>query len=472
MKAAFVWSFLGQYANFILQIVSVIVLARLLTPTELGAYAIGAAILSFAQTFKDVGITQYLVRETNLTDEKKQGALCLSWILCLSLSLVLYVIAEPVGNFYGSQELSTIIPYLAINILITPLSLLGLVHIKKEMRFKLIAFIETGAASLNLTVAISLALLDFGPLALVFASISGTLLTALMVNYLSGVKASLPKFTAINEVVRGMSFIAGINLLNELATQGKPLLIGKFLSESAVAIFDKGTAIVKILETSVFKAIGNVLLPLFSKLKKEGGGGADVYCQIVSISVSISWPFLLYVGLYSEPLVLILFGEQWGESAELVPYFCLASAFFTCTRNFNVYMISHSHDSTVFKISVVDMIMRIMILLFASPLGLLVLVKWFVFMSAFKFFLVAIVLLRFNMIGLVPLLRVLFQGGAVLLAASIPLGFIYYFDVNVYEPLEFVVLAFTILPFWLTALFVTKNIVVVQLLESLRKFVR
>jgi O-antigen/teichoic acid export membrane protein len=457
LKAAFIWSFLGQYSNFIIQIVSVVVLARLLTPTELGTFAICAALLSLAQTFKDLGVTQYLVREKSLSLEKKQGVLFFSWFSCILLALVLVLIAKPIGDFYDNSQLTGMIPLLAVNILITPLSILNLAQIKKEMRFKLIAFIGAFSAAFNSAVAISLAYMDYGPYSLVFASICSTLCTLVLVNHYSSEKFVLPKPTALKEVLRGMSFIAGVNVLNVMSNQGQPLLIGKFLSEAAIAILDKAGALVKMLESSVFTGIQNVLLPLFSQLKNEKKDGSYIYADIVAISVAISWPFLFYLGYHADFLILLFFGEQWVESAPLVPFICMTAAMFSFGRNFGIYMLSNDKDKTVFRISSCLLILRILVIISVLQYGLLALTQAFVVLSVISLVVTNVSLINSKMIKASQLVRVLLGGIIVFLFSLIPLVIMYLLGWAATEVSFMIILFIAVAPCWVLGLYITKN---------------
>ena len=101
LKSAFFWSFLTNYLGIGVNFLSVVLLARMLTPSEIGTYAIAGAIFAIAQIFRDMGISGYLLREKELTPIKLSGAMTIVWLLCTSISLLLLLASIPLAAFYS-----------------------------------------------------------------------------------------------------------------------------------------------------------------------------------------------------------------------------------------------------------------------------------------------------------------------------------------------------------------------------------
>ncbi len=52
----------SNYSNLAIHTIAVMVLARLLTPAEIGVYSIGAAVITLAHVVRDFGVGNYLYR--------------------------------------------------------------------------------------------------------------------------------------------------------------------------------------------------------------------------------------------------------------------------------------------------------------------------------------------------------------------------------------------------------------------------
>ena len=60
-------SFLEKYSIAALHFVNIFILARLLTPSDIGIYTLGVALVAFAHVFRDFGVSTYIIQEKNLT---------------------------------------------------------------------------------------------------------------------------------------------------------------------------------------------------------------------------------------------------------------------------------------------------------------------------------------------------------------------------------------------------------------------
>ena len=88
-RAALVYSFLDRYSGLFIHTASSIVLARLLTPAEIGVYSVTMVALGFLATFRDLGASQFLVREPDLTSQKIRAAWAVQLGLALAFSALL-----------------------------------------------------------------------------------------------------------------------------------------------------------------------------------------------------------------------------------------------------------------------------------------------------------------------------------------------------------------------------------------------
>lgn len=63
VRRALGYSYLDRYASLILGSVSSMVIARLLTPADIGVFSVTMVLLAFVSTVRDMGAGGYLVQE-------------------------------------------------------------------------------------------------------------------------------------------------------------------------------------------------------------------------------------------------------------------------------------------------------------------------------------------------------------------------------------------------------------------------
>ena len=68
---------LGQLARIAIQLVSVIVLARLLTPPDYGTFALALAVVAFGEAFRDFGLSSAAIQAKTLSRDQQTN---LFWV--------------------------------------------------------------------------------------------------------------------------------------------------------------------------------------------------------------------------------------------------------------------------------------------------------------------------------------------------------------------------------------------------------
>ena len=75
VRKALLFSFAERYLAIVIGLASNLVIARLLTPLEIGVYSVSLAVISIAQVLRDFGVAGYLVQERELNEDHIRTAL-------------------------------------------------------------------------------------------------------------------------------------------------------------------------------------------------------------------------------------------------------------------------------------------------------------------------------------------------------------------------------------------------------------
>ena len=85
IRKALSLSFASKYSSLAIHTVAIMVLARLLTPAEIGVYSVGAAVVALAHVLRDFGVGNYLIQEKELTQDRIRTAfgvaLVIAWVM-------------------------------------------------------------------------------------------------------------------------------------------------------------------------------------------------------------------------------------------------------------------------------------------------------------------------------------------------------------------------------------------------------
>ena len=83
VRSSLGWVAGGQIAYFTLQFGTTVVLARLLTPYEVGIFAIGFAMVGLLSVIQALGLNNYLIRDRSLDPTTTATVYTLNFIIAL-----------------------------------------------------------------------------------------------------------------------------------------------------------------------------------------------------------------------------------------------------------------------------------------------------------------------------------------------------------------------------------------------------
>jgi O-antigen/teichoic acid export membrane protein len=161
-----VFSFLDRYSVIALNLVMTTIVARLMTPDEIGVFVIGAALVFLMETLRDFGVSSYLIQEREITEGGVRTAFTAMLILSLIFATGIYLLAGPIARFYGDQRIETVLHITAFGFLFGPFVAPNMALLRRDLSFGSIALINVSGAAANFIGTLSLAAFGAGYLSL------------------------------------------------------------------------------------------------------------------------------------------------------------------------------------------------------------------------------------------------------------------------------------------------------------------
>ena len=106
-------------------LVSMVVLARLLSPTDYGIVAISMLVIHFFDVLAQTGTTQYVLSRKNLHIDALQTAWTLQLTVRGGLAILVMLASGTIGEFFETPELQAVLIVSAF----VPILNLSLIHI-------------------------------------------------------------------------------------------------------------------------------------------------------------------------------------------------------------------------------------------------------------------------------------------------------------------------------------------------------
>lgn len=399
-------SFAAQYAELVIQFVGVLILARLITPTEIGIYSVAAFLMAILHVFRDFGVAKYIIQVSELSAEKIRAAFGVAIILAWLIAAVLFFSSGLIARFYAEPAIEDILVIMSASFAVTPLGSLLTAIFRRDLQFKKILIVRVSSALCHVATATTLALAGFGAQSLAWANFAGILAFGVAANLMRSASTPLaPSFRNIREIL-SFGSVASLGTVAGVAGNNSPdVIIGKAISLAASGYFSRANGMIQMFKTLVTGAVVPLVLPYFSKLRREQGDVVGPYRMAVAMLTAFSWPFFGVLALLALPMVRLLYGPQWDVSVPVVRILCIAGAIGTLATFAGEVMIAYGHNAKVTATQLLTQPVRVAAILAGCPFGLTTIAAGIVLAECFSVAVLSYQLQRTTGVGFGGVLR-------------------------------------------------------------------
>lgn len=316
-----------SYVALGLQFITSIIIARLLTPEELGVFSVAVVLVAILNTLRDFGVVEYVVQEKELSEARLRAAGMLTFITAWGMAALVLLASGPVADFYRQPDVALLLNILSLNFFLLPFGSVISAHMRRQLDFTRIALIRTIVALVHAGFAIGLAYIGFGYFALAW-SVAVASLTNVVLIQISRPKGFpfLPGFKEFRHVFSFGSFSSLSQILKDMDKGGPDLVLGRLMGMESVAYFGRATGLIDLFNRLIMQAVDTVVLPLLSARARNNQDLTQPFLISATYLTGIAWPFYLFIGITAESLIRVLYGDQWDAAIPIVQLLCIGEA--------------------------------------------------------------------------------------------------------------------------------------------------
>lgn len=308
-------SFAQRNTSLMIQFASSLFIARLLSPHEIGIFSIGAVIVSFSHIVRDMGVSNYVIQERELTSDRIRSAQAIVLITSWSLALLLFLFSGWAGSFYAEPGVALTMRVLAISYLVLPVGSVTVALLTREMQFGKLFAINISSTLVQAFTGIGLALADFGYISLAWSAVAGAFVSAL--GALMCRLTTQPWLPGIKEWRRVFSAgtkLSSTSLFYEVGLGGPELIAGRTLGFEAVAYFSRGFGAATLLLRALVDSFMPVATAYFARQARSELDMKTPYLRGIAYMSAVALSAFACLGVMAEPVILLLYGQQWLEA--------------------------------------------------------------------------------------------------------------------------------------------------------------
>jgi len=326
LKKSLAWMGLAQAITFILHFGSSVVLARYLTPTEMGVFAVGLATIAMLALLQTFGLQPLIVREKTLTPALTNTVFTVNAASGVLQAATTFLFAFVGAKFLRNEGVKDILMVLSVVPLFTIFSFMPGSMLEREGRFKIVAIIGTLVSVVGSAATITFAIMGYKYMSLAYANILGamTLSGALMI---AGRKDLRVKFglSEWRHVFRfGAQMFAYTGVVN-FSTRFNEIMLGRIAGLEALGLYNRASGINNMLWGNIHYLASRVMLAEFAAKHRSDTPLRDRYIQTASVLTAVLWPGFAGLAVLAEPFIYLVYGPRWVPAALPLIYLTIAS---------------------------------------------------------------------------------------------------------------------------------------------------
>lgn len=299
--------------------VSVVVLARLLDPSDYGLLAMVVAIVGVGELLRDFGLSFAAIQASTLSKQERSNLFWVSSGAGLVLGVAVFALSWPIAVLYGEPRLVGIAQALSLTFVFNGVAAQYQASLTRSLEFRQLAMIDVLAPLVGLVAAIVAATAGWAYWALVaqqvctqFTFLAGYLLLSRWWPGRYARRVPMRRFFRF-----GGELFAG-QLLGYVSRNIDALMIGARYGAAPLGYYNMAFQLMSLPLNQLSAPSTRVALPVLSRVQDDLGRFSHLLLTGQTILVNVVVFVLALAAALAEPLIRFFLGTQWLPSVGLL----------------------------------------------------------------------------------------------------------------------------------------------------------
>lgn len=310
------WVAVANLFKQLLQVLSLIVFARLLSPDDFGLFAILMIFVNFLLMFTDMGTAAALIHIKNPSQKLLSSIFYFNLFVGTALCLLLLLLSGPIALFFENPPLKELLGLISVNFVIVSLGIVQKARYEKELDFKNLTLIESASVLVGITIGIAAAYKGLGVYSLVIQTLTTSTLAVALIWIIAKWRPLL--YFSLSDIKSIWGYTANLttfNFVNYFARNADNFLIGKFLSSSALGVYSLAYSMMLYPLQNISRVLLRILFPAFAHIQDDNEKFKKAYLRTIFFIALVSFPVMVGLIVTADTLVSLLFGDKWENLA-------------------------------------------------------------------------------------------------------------------------------------------------------------
>lgn len=336
VRRSLAWMAAAQGSLFVLQFVVSILVARVLSPYEMGIFAVALSIVGVLSIFRSFGLGAYVIRAKELPAPLRATVFTINALLSLVVASAIAGFSVLGGAVLEEPGVRHLLLFMAILPLIGIFDFLPAAGIERRGDFRTVAIVNILRYSTANISTLAMAYAGFSYMSLGYGQLISAIVALVMNNILGRqwitLRLGLQQW---REVTRFGTQMLTLSAISGLQGRLADLLLARFLGLAALGVFSRATSLTGVLWDNLHIVVLRVLFVDFAEQRRQGRSLRHSYLRLTRMLTGFLWPAFIGMAVLSGPIVIQLLGDPWAEAILPLSILAVSAALFV------LIMVSH-----------------------------------------------------------------------------------------------------------------------------------
>ena len=304
------WTAISRLVIEVIQLGSLVVLARLIAPAEFGRYAIAGIVAEVAKLLVGAGLINALVQRKSLDREHVQSGVALGLLAGLVLTVLTLALAKLiVVPIFGSRT-ALLVALMAPLCLVEGFITVPMATLRRRLAFRRLSELEMANTAVRVAVCIGLAAVGLGGIALVIGVAAGALAAAAIA--LASAPPPLPRLhlSAARDLAR-FAFYVSLSTISWVGFGNVDYaIIGARLGPLRTGYYYRAYTVAVEYQNKIGVVMNQVSFPVLSRTS-DASELSRYYSRMIRMLTIVVFPLLVLLAIVAPVAVPFLFGARW-----------------------------------------------------------------------------------------------------------------------------------------------------------------
>ena len=314
------WLVLGKGYQQILLLCKVTILGRLLGPEEFGLVGIALLTIQFMATFTHTGFASALIQQPDLNDKDISTAW---WVLLgrgTFIAIVLFFLSPWIASIFKEPRAIPVLRAFGGMQFLIAFASIGIVLLSKSLEFNKLFKYEVWSSTVELVVAVIIALWYRNVWALVGGVLAGTVVRVVL-SYI--IYPYFPRFTfdmrsAINLFKFGQWLLFGA-IMFFIFSRSADAMSGIMFGAAALGIYQMASRFALLPTSQIAELSFNAIFPAYSLIQNDAEKLQLAFLKVLQISSLLIFPLTALMIVVVAPVIPLVLGAKWAGVMNLIP---------------------------------------------------------------------------------------------------------------------------------------------------------